>query len=218
MKYPLLILVCCFGIACNSKTDIERISPELFKIILEERFAPGDRVVHKDAEYIVVRQVNNNVVLRNTKGENITLDFSSLNKLNTYFAFRGSEPGVHLNWIMNMEPSDPVFKDSLGLSYSYSLEGGKYFQVDYYITERSNRKLLQSVILEAFISNESDAITLYNEMTQWMNQKYGKPLGQLGDFSWLNAQKGFLHTLQLTAGRKNILYTLSFADPQNLNQ
>lgn len=218
MKFTLLILICWFGIACNSKTDTEHISPELFKIILEDRFAPGDRVVHNDAEYIVVRQINYDVVLRNKSGDNIKIDCSALNKVNTYFAFRGSEPGVDLNWILNMEPSDPVFNDSLGLSYSYSLDDGKYFQVDYYITEKSNRKLLQSVILEAFISNEADAITLYNEMTLWMNQKYGNPVGQLGDFSWVNTQKGFLHTLQLTAGRKNILYSLSFADPVNLNQ
>jgi hypothetical protein len=218
VKYLFFLLICLFGAACNTKPGPEPISPELYKIILNDRFAAGDRVVYNNTEHIVIRQKNGVVLIRDRNGDLQSTDYSSLSKINTYFAFRGSEPGVAMQWILAMEPSEPVFHDSLGLSYSYSLDEGKYFQVDYYATEKTGKKTLQSVILEAFISNESDAITLYNEMASRISQNNGNPIGQLGDFSWVNTQKGFLHTLQLTAGRKNILYSLSFADPVNLNQ
>lgn|GEM_PF-3675853 len=210
-----LFLVCAILLfcGCDNATDHKALSKPLLKITLAEQFVAGDRASANNQEVVVIKQEDDLIFVQDQDRKTLQFPSKELQKVYPYFDFRGSQPGVPLNWALKVEPSQPIFQDSLGLSFSYSLDNGRYFQIDYFATQKEGKQIIQSMVLEAFISDEADAILMYKEFASWLTQRHGAPNGQLGDFSWTIPDKGFLHSLQLTAGRKNILYMLSFSDP-----
>lgn len=209
MKYILLGLLLGLTICCTSEPE-SKYSSALQKIILADRFFPGDKVQTPAGEWAIVIFSDSNSVEVLMPGEAGTRKFPPLNlsKVQSARVLRGSEPGMPLNWVTINEPSAPRFQDSLGYSYFYTLGQDEFFRVDYYTKPGIKPAIISSIFLEVSFKMEADAIRFYREFSAWIESQYGSPIGQLGDFYWGFAEKPLQLHLALSGQKKNITLSI----------
>lgn len=202
------VLVCCW-ISCVPTSPPDDWSPELTKVVLENVFFTGDQVQNRDGEWGVVlgRDSATVRVLLAGKGE-MNFAISELKKTQSLRIFRGAEPGMLLKWVSLTEPSRPRYQDSLGLSYYYTLGEKTFFRVDYYVQPGILPEQVQSIFTEVYMPEEGDAIRFYKEFAFWLESSFGRPSGQLGDFSWLLKDRPFQLRLALTGQKKSITLSI----------
>lgn len=205
------ILFGCW-ISCTPTSPPDQWSPELTKVVLENVFFTGDQVQNTGGEWGVVLGRDSSMVrvlLAGKREKNFGP--SELKKTQSLRIFRGAEPGMLLKWVSLTEPSRPRYQDALGHSYYYTLGEKTFFRVDYYIQPGIQPEQIQSIFTEVFMPEEGDAIRFYKEFASWLETSFGRPSGQLGDFSWVLNDRPFQLRLALTGQKKSI--TLSI-DPK----
>lgn len=209
MKYLLIILLLSVITRCTPEQP-PAYSTELQKVILSNHFFPGDKVMIPSGESaIIVQADSNNAKVWLTSQQDVQeFNPNDLVKSQSLRLFRGAEPGIPLRWVSLTEPALPRFKDSLGLSYYYTLGEDEFFRVDYYCQPGSNPPLIESIYLEVSYSLEADAIRLYRELSEWIESEQGSPIGQLGDFYWNIANKPLRIHLALSGQKKNITLSI----------
>ena len=209
MKYILIILILSVISHCTPE-QAPAYSTELQKVILSNHFFPGDKVLTPSGESAIIVQADSSIARVWLSSQKKTQEIIStdLIKSHSLRLFRGVEPGIPLRWVSLTEPALPRFKDSLGLSYYYTLGEDKFFRVDYYCQPGSTPPLIESIYLEVSYSLEADAIRLYRELSEWIESEQGAPVGQLGDFYWNIANKPLLMHLALSGQKKNITLSI----------
>jgi hypothetical protein len=209
VKYLLIILILSVISNCTSE-KAPAYSAELQKVILYNHYFPGDKVLTPSGESAIIVQADSSVAKVWLPSQQNIREFiaTDLVKSHSLRLFRGAEPGIPLRWVSLTEPALPRFKDSLGLSYYYTLGEDKFFRVDYYCQPGSNPALIESIYLEVSYSLEADAIRLYRELSEWIESEQGAPVGQLGDFYWNITNKPLRMHLALSGQKKNITLSI----------
>lgn len=209
MKGWLTGLILGVLFSCTNEPE-SRNSTELQKIVLADRFFPGDKVQISTGNWAIVLFADSNQVEVLVPGQEGTQKFppQNLTKIQSARLLRGLEPGMPIRWATLTEPSTPRFQDSLGYSYYYTLGEDKFFRVDYYCKPGSKPSIISSIFLEISFKVEADAIRFYREFSGWLESQYGQPVGQLGDFYWSIVNKPLRLHLALSGQKKNITLSI----------
>ncbi|MFN0203440.1 MAG: hypothetical protein ACKVTZ_18075 [Bacteroidia bacterium] len=125
--------------------------------------------------------------------------------------FRGYNLGDSLSKIKAKAEMPPKHEDWLGLVYAYQVEKNCQMQVEYYADNvqtgrKSNR--LQAIIANIELQDEIEAANLYEEMQEFLIQKYGATSGNFGNLRWEDPLLNLEILLKLHPNKKGI--TLNF--------
>jgi hypothetical protein len=197
--------------ACNPSNHTETNSAEVSKVFLTTVFFPGDEVLaEQQISGWVLQSDSVQVRMLLPGGQIISRRTEEVRKFKAGRIFRGAEPGIPLNWVRKCEPSQPVYQDSLGLSYLYSLGPGKNFRVDYYVFPGRTPQRVQSIFMESSFELESDAIRFYREISNYLERNFDVPQGQLGDFTFIVPEKSLVLQLSLSGQKKVVTLSIDY--------
>lgn len=130
-------------------------------------------------------------------GETHTQPRDSVVFRNVYFGESVEEVAKH-------EQGDPKYNDAFGLSYDLPSVAGEVVQVQYYQVP-SDKAGVASILLEVELPDEYVAVSLYREIEEYLNLRYGPPRGLQGNYSWESEDWNTMAFLHLTESKRRII-------------
>ena len=122
--------------------------------------------------------------------------------------FRGHQLGDSLPAVRERETFPLHLEDEFGLVFLHAIGPEEEARLEY-MAPLDGGKVLEAILLNAFLGNEARATDRYSETEAWLRQRHGVPEGSFGQYQWKDADRGLEISLRLLSDKKS--FSLNFA-------